>query len=82
MLNFVVDLTRNLVEAEKLTTLMDTHSVRPALALGTRSLMPREGRVVHDVAGEVRARLEVGDLMNLFTTVRGEEIDSDALLLS
>ncbi len=82
MQNFVLDLTRELVEAEKLTTLMVTHSMRQALALGTRSLMLHEGRVVLDVAGEKRARLEVGDLMNLFAEVRGEELDSDSLLLS
>ena len=82
MQNFVLELTRELVEAEKLTTLMVTHSMRQALALGTRSLMLHEGRVVLDVAGEKRARLEVGDLMNLFAEVRGEELDSDSLLLS
>ena len=82
MQNFVLDLTRDLVEAEKLTTLMVTHSMRQALSLGTRSLMLHEGRVVLDVAGAERAKLEVGDLVALFAQVRGEELDSDALLLS
>ncbi len=79
---FVLDLTRELVEAEKLTTLMVTHSMRQALSLGTRSFMLHEGKVVLDVAGEERSRLEVGDLMALFAKVRGEELDSDSLLLS
>lgn len=82
MQNFVLDLTRDLVEAEKLTTLMVTHSMRQALSLGTRSLMLHEGQVVLDVAGEKRSSMEVGDLMDLFTKVRGEELDSDSLLLS
>ena len=79
---FVLDLTRDLVEAENLTTLMVTHSMRQALSLGSRSLMLHEGRVVLDVTGDERARLGVGDLMALFAKVRGEEIDSDSLLLS
>ena len=82
MQNFVLELTRDLVEAEKLTTLMVTHSMRQALSLGSRSLMLHEGRVVLDVKGEERAKLEVGDLMALFAEVRGEELDSDSLLLS
>jgi len=82
MQNFVLELTRDLVEAEKLTTLMVTHSMRQALSLGSRSLMLHEGQVVLDVSGEERARLQVGDLMALFTKVRGEELDSDSLLLS
>jgi putative ABC transport system ATP-binding protein len=82
MQNFVLELTRELVEAEKLTTLMVTHSMRQALSLGTRSLMLHEGQVVLDVSGEERAKLEVGDLMALFAKVRGEELDSDSLLLS
>lgn len=79
---FVLDLTRDLVAAEQITTLMVTHSMRQALSLGTRSLMLHEGRVVLDVAGEERSRLEVGDLMDLFAQVRGEQLDSDSLLLS
>ncbi len=82
MQNFVLELTRDLVEAEKLTTLMVTHSMRQALSLGTRSFMLHEGKVVLDVKGEARARLEVGDLMAMFAKVRGEELDSDSLLLS
>jgi len=82
MQNFVLELTRDLVEAEKLTTLMVTHSMRQALSLGTRSLMLHEGQVVLDISGEKRSKLEVGDLMALFTKVRGEELDSDSLLLS
>ncbi|GAB4394823.1 MAG: ABC transporter ATP-binding protein [Kiloniellaceae bacterium] len=82
MQNFVLELTRELVEAEKLTTLMVTHSMRQALSLGTRSFMLHEGQVVLDVQGEERGQMEVGDLMAMFAKVRGEEIDSDALLLS
>ncbi len=81
MQDFVLRLTRDLVEAENLTTLMVTHSMRQALAFGSRTVMLHEGRVVFDVKGPERLQLGVTDLMALFSKVRGEELDSDTLLL-
>jgi len=81
MQDFVLKLTRDLVEAERLTTLMVTHSMRQALAFGSRTVMLHEGRIVFDVRGPERLQLGVTDLMALFTKVRGEELDSDKLLL-
>lgn len=81
MQDFVLRLTRDLVEAERLTTLMVTHSMRQALALGERTVMLHEGRIVLDVAGAERRGMEVRDLVRLFAEVRGEALDSDSLLL-
>ena len=81
MQDFVLDLTRRLVEAEGLTTLMVTHSMRQALDLGERTVMLHEGRAVLDVAGGKRQGLDVPDLIGLFAEVRGEVLDSDSLLL-
>jgi putative ABC transport system ATP-binding protein len=44
--------------------------------------MLHEGKVALDVAGEERAALGVDDLVDRFAEVRGESLDSDALLLS
>ncbi len=82
MQEFVLRLTHELVEGERLTTLMVTHSMRQALDLGARTVMLHEGAVVLDVAGEQRAGLGTADLVALFAEVRGEELDSDSLLLS
>jgi len=78
---FVLDLTRRVVASFGLTALMVTHSMRQALDCGDRTVMLHEGRIVFDVAGDERARLDVPHLVNLFTKVRGEELDEDALLL-
>lgn len=78
---FVLDLTRRLVGELRLTTLMVTHSMHQALALGDRLLMLHEGRIVLDVTGEAKARLSVEDLLAEFKRTRGVEIDDDALLL-
>lgn len=78
---FVVDLTRTIVEEQKLTTLMVTHSMRQALDVGERTVMLHEGRVVLDVSGDERRGLKVEDLLHMFERVRGEELDDDRLLL-
>lgn len=80
MAEFVVDLTRRLVSAHGLTTLMVTHSMRQALDLGSRTIMLHEGRVVLDITGERRKSMTVDDLVAMFRRVRGgAELDDDSL---
>ena len=78
---FVLELTDRIVHENKLTALMVTHSMRQALDHGHRTVMLHQGRVVLDVAGEQRARMQVADLLAMFEKTRGEAIDDDALLL-
>jgi putative ABC transport system ATP-binding protein len=77
----VVDLTRRLVAEGRLTTLMITHSMRQAIALGDRLLMLHEGQAVLDHAGPAKAGLTVRDLLDEFARLRGGRLDEDALLL-
>lgn len=79
--SFVMALTDTIVRENGLTALMVTHSMRQALDHGDRTVMLHQGRVVLDVAGEERARLDVPDLLHLFERTRGEQLDDDALLL-
>jgi len=69
------------VHENQLTALMVTHSMRQALDHGHRTVMLHQGRVVLDVAGEDRSRMQVTDLLAMFEKTRGEAIDDDALLL-
>ncbi|GAA5785409.1 ABC transporter ATP-binding protein [Chitiniphilus shinanonensis] len=78
---FVLELTDQIVADGKLTTLMVTHSMRQALDHGDRTVMLHQGRVVLDVSGEERARLDVPHLLAMFEKTRGETLDDDALLL-
>ena len=79
---FVLQLTDQIVNQGKLTTLMVTHSMRQALDHGTRTIMLHQGQIVLDVAGEERAKLDVADLLHMFERVRGEAVADDKLLLS
>ncbi len=78
---FVLELTRRIVAEQRLTALMVTHSMRDALALGDRTLMLHEGRVVLDLGGEARSRMTVDDLIAQFRSSHGAAMDTDSLLL-
>ena len=70
--DFVLDLTRDIVAGQRLTTLMVTHSMRQALDCGERTIMLHEGRISFDLEGADRTGLEVADLIALFAKVRDE----------
>ncbi|KKJ76408.1 ABC transporter ATP-binding protein [Kiloniella litopenaei] len=78
---FVLELTNDIVKETGITTLMITHSMGQALQFGTRTVMLHEGQVVLDVSGEERSSMTIHDLVEMFGKVRGEELDSDSLLL-
>lgn len=79
--DFVLSLTNRIVTEQRLTTLMVTHSMRQALDMGERTVMLHEGKVVLDVSGAARARLDVPDLLAEFSRLRGRELADDSLLL-
>lgn len=78
----VMELTDQIVRDQGLTTLMVTHSMRHALDHGGRTIMLHEGRVALDVGGAERQGMGVQDLLDMFTRVRHEQLDDDALLLA
>jgi len=77
----VLELTRRVVAEHRLTTLMVTHSMSQALAVGSRTLMLHEGRIALDVSGAERDGLGVADLVALFAAARQQVLDDDSLLL-
>lgn len=78
---FVLELTDEIVAEQSLTTLMVTHSMRQALDHGDRTIMLHQGRIILDVAGEERQRMDVPDLLALFEHNLGESVSDDSLLL-
>ena len=78
----VLDITKDIVEKRKLTTLMITHNMKDALRLGNRLIMMHEGNILVDVKGEEKSRLTVCDLLALFEKAAGNEMTNDSLLLS
>ena len=77
----VLGITQKIVAEEKLTCLMVTHNMESALALGNRTLMMNQGRILFDVSGEERKGLTVEDLLQRFKTEAGKGLDNDRMLL-
>lgn len=78
----IIELTEQIVESEKLTTLMVTHNMNQALAMGNRLIMLHQGEIILDVEGEDKRKLTVEDLLQQFYAVRGEKLTSDRMLLA
>ena len=77
----VLELTRSIVEDNRITCLMITHNMQSALDLGNRTLMMDRGQVIYDVTGEERERLTISDLTEKFRQLSGRTLDNDRMLL-
>ena len=78
----VMEVTRTLVNQDKLTTLMITHNMRDAIEYGDRLIMMYEGRIALDIGGEEKQKLTVEDLLAKFGQATGSSETTDKLLLS
>lgn len=78
----VLQITRDVVERHRITTLMVTHNMQNALDLGNRTLMMDNGRIVLDIEGRERDGLTVADLLSRFQAGAGKTLDNDRILLS
>ena len=75
----VLELTKKIVAENNITCLMITHNLASALALGNRTIMMADGRIVLDIGGQERQGLTVDDLLLRFRT---QGLDNDRILLS
>lgn len=70
----VAELTRMIIEQEKLTALMVTHSMQQAVDLSDRIVMMHRGRIIEDFQDERKRRIRVHDLMGIFDRVQKREL--------
>ena len=75
----VLELTKKIVAENNITCLMITHNLASSLALGNRTIMMADGRIVLDIGGEERKWLTVDDLLQRFRT---QGLDNDRIMLS
>ncbi len=62
----IMELTKQIVQEERLTALMITHNLSHALDYGDRAIMMSRGRIVRDLGKEERGRMTVKDLLELY----------------
>jgi putative ABC transport system ATP-binding protein len=78
----VIRLTEQVVRREGLMTLMVTHSMAHAAALGDRLIMAHRGRLILDVSGAAKHRLRPHDLLEKFEELRrADQLDEAAARL-
>ena len=76
----VLETTNEVVTRDNLTTIMITHNMKDAIRLGNRLVMMDSGKIIYDVSGEEKEKLQVKDLLLKFEESSGGA--SDRMLLS
>ena len=77
----VLELTDQIVNKNKLTTLMITHNMKDAIAHGNRLIKMHEGKIIIDVSGEEKQNLTVEQLLELFNRASGGGAVNDRMIL-
>ena len=78
----VMALTEKIAGENHLTCLVITHNMHSALSQGNRTLMMDNGNIIFDIEGEKRHDLTVDDLLKMFRSRSGRDLDNDRMLLS
>ncbi|MEG1501480.1 MAG: ATP-binding cassette domain-containing protein, partial [Clostridiales bacterium] len=63
----IMEITQKQIKANHVTTLMITHNLRHALAYGDRLIMMDRGKIVWDIAGEMKAQIKMAELVERFS---------------
>jgi putative tryptophan/tyrosine transport system ATP-binding protein len=74
----IVRLTESFVDRSGLATLMVTHNMEQAIAVGNRLIMMHRGEVIYELQGNEKSAATVEDLVDLFSQ---RHIADDELLL-
>lgn len=78
----VLEISDKIIAQNHLTAMMVTHNMKDAIAHGNRLIMMHEGRVIYDVSGEEKKKLQVKDLLAKFEEVSGTEFANDRMILA
>lgn len=78
----VMEITKEIVAKEKLTTLMITHNVKSALETGNRTIMLDGGKVIFDMDAKERENMTVEELMKRYSVKKNAQFDNDRILFN
>ena len=71
----VMQITEKLVTDNSLTCMMITHKLEDALRFGNRLIMIHEGKILMDIQGEEKRKLDVASLMKKYSQAKGNLSD-------
>jgi putative ABC transport system ATP-binding protein len=78
----ITNLTREIVDRYKLTTMMVTHNMQQAIDLGNRLIMMDKGQIIFEVDEEEKKKLTIETLLLEFQRIRGVQMANDRAILS
>lgn len=77
----ITNLTKEIVQTHKLTTLMVTHNMQQALDLGNKLIMMDKGQIIFQANEEEKKNLTIEKLLAEFQRIRGEKMTNDRAVL-
>lgn len=74
--------TNQIIQKNRLTTMMITHNIQSALSSGSRTVMMDSGKIILDLSGVEREKMTVAGLMELVSRPKQHKVlDNDRMLL-
>ena len=77
----VMEITKQIVSENNITTLMITHNLNQSLTTGTRTLMLDSGEIILDISGEERENMTMEELIKMYSMKKNKAFDNDRMLL-
>jgi putative ABC transport system ATP-binding protein len=78
----VLELTSQIVNENKMTTLMITHDLNDAISFGNRLIMLHRGKIILDIYGDEKKKLTTESLLDYFKNIADKGVLSDRTLFS
>ncbi len=75
----VTELTTQIIDQEKLTTMMVTHSMQQAVDLSDRIIMMHRGQIIQDYQSDMKRRVRIPDLVAAFDRVQKRELFDESV---
>ena len=78
----VMEITKEIVAENNITTMMITHNLNQSLTTGNRTIMLDSGEIILDLSGEERDNMTMDDLIKMYSAKKKKAFDNDRILLS
>ena len=78
----VMEITKQIVSENNITTMMITHNISQALTTGNRTIMMDSGEIILDIPAEERVNMTKEDLLNMYSMKKSQDLDNDRILFS
>ena len=78
----VMEITKQIVAENNITTMMITHNLNQALTTGNRTIMMDSGEIILDIPYNERKNMNRDDLLQMYSMKKREALDNDRILFS